>query len=336
MKRIAHTCPSITLQQPYAPLPLYSLLYSLFNNIEARALLRGQPLPERLEAPGPLLCSPAWPAQHSQGVRAEPKVWQQPAPTELRTSWLPLPGPYPLQVRNLIRQQHQHAQVSAGKWELQDLHFLCRQCGHIKAIVHTHHLHRFAFLLQNRSMRQCEKGAVSLEAGRCASPSEELGWILKLCLHFPLLSTGVLWMPGQTQFLPACLGLSPMPCQQGAQKNHGPMTVGWCMSHPWWLSVLPRSGDHVPYLCYMEGHFSSVFCIKCCLPHPFEVDGINKDQRCIKISGAWYKQIFDLSCKKEAKQWVLRHSLSGLHAWGKGIGGCCFVGFCFHCRSVLF
>ena len=44
-----------------------------------------------------------------------------------------------------------------------------------------------------------------------------------------------------------------------------------------------------------------MFFFKCCLPYPFEVNGIHKDQRSVKINRAWFKEILDLSFKKEIR-----------------------------------
>lgn len=60
------------------------------------------------------------------------------------------PESYLLQARDIIRQDHPHAQHAAGIWKLQDPHFLRRQVCHFKWTKLVHHLHRFAFLLQNQ------------------------------------------------------------------------------------------------------------------------------------------------------------------------------------------
>lgn len=67
------------------------------------------------------------------------------------------------------------------------------------------------------------------------------------------------------------------------------------------------------YLCHIEGHFLSVFFFKCSLPYPFEVNGIHKNQRSLRINRAWFKEILDLSFKKEVGHRVVSFIAVVLH-----------------------
>ena len=172
-------------------------------------------------------------AQHSHGVgnwdvNGQQKVWWQPSPTEMVTLLLPLPGPYLLQARDVIRQQHQHAQLSAGIRKLQDLHFLCSHRCHFEGTVLTHHLHRSAFLLQKQKCETTWPGSnfffrqanvQALWKGQ-DSMFKQVAFEEELYLHFSLLPAGVPWETGQTQLLQTLLGLRPRCWQWGSQLNH--------------------------------------------------------------------------------------------------------------------